>query len=68
FYFKFNNEYLGIWTEENTDLEIRAAAFIGYNASDDSKFEIGPEYRINEFYTGIKSQQFWLSMGWYLTI
>ncbi|RZK45068.1 MAG: DUF2490 domain-containing protein [Pedobacter sp.] len=67
FYLKINNEYLGIWTRENTDLEIRAAAMIGYNATDNNKIELGPEYRINEFYTGTKSQQFWLSIGWYVS-
>ncbi|HTE24206.1 DUF2490 domain-containing protein [Flavitalea sp.] len=68
FYAKFNNEYLGIWSSANTDLEIRASGAMGYNARDNSKIELGLEYRVNEFYTAAKAQQFWVTVAWYLSI
>ena len=68
FYLKFNNEYLGIFSNENTDLEIRASAALGYNVTDDNKIELGLEYRVNEFYTAAKSQQFWITIAWYLSV
>jgi hypothetical protein len=68
FYLKLNNEYLGIFSKEQTDLEIRASAAAGYNATDDNKIELGFEYRVNEFYTAAKAQQFWLTISWYLSV
>jgi hypothetical protein len=46
FYVKFNNEYLGILKDGKGDLEIRGLANLGYNISDDNKFESGVDYRI----------------------
>jgi hypothetical protein len=68
FYGKASNEYLGIWSDQSPDLEIRASAAAGYNASDDNKIELGFEYRINEFNNDINAQQFWLTIVWYLSI
>jgi uncharacterized protein DUF2490 len=68
FYLKVNNEYLGIFSKPNTDLEIRASAALGYNATDDNKIELGLEYRVNEFYTAAKAQQFWITIAWYLSV
>jgi hypothetical protein len=68
FYLKFNNEYLGIWSSANADFEIRASGAIGYNARDNNKIELGLEYRVNEFYTAEKAQQFWITVAWYLSI
>jgi hypothetical protein len=68
FYAKFNNEYLGILADKETDLEIRASLALGYNASDENKIELGVEYRINEFNQPVRAQQYWLTMGWFLSI
>jgi hypothetical protein len=68
FYIKFNNEYLGIWSTANTDLEIRASGAVGYTARDNNKIEIGIEYRVNEFYTAEKAQQFWMTLAWFVSI
>ncbi len=68
FYGKLSNEYLGIWSDESPDLEIRASVAGGYNASDDNKIELGFEYRINEFNKSINAQQFWVTIAWYLSI
>ncbi|RYY29263.1 MAG: DUF2490 domain-containing protein [Chitinophagaceae bacterium] len=68
FYLKLNNEYLGIFSRENSDLEIRASGAIGYNARDNNKVELGLEYRINEFYTAAKAQQYWLTISWFMSI
>ncbi|MHA4846091.1 DUF2490 domain-containing protein [Flavitalea antarctica] len=68
FYLKINNEYLGIWTNAVTDLEIRASGALGYSFRDNNKLELGFEYRINEFYTAAKEQQFWITLAWYISI
>ena len=68
FYGKINNEYLGIFSNSDPDLEIRGLAAIGYNASDNNKIELGLEYRINEFNTQTKAQQFWLTIAWFVSI
>ncbi|MCF0040438.1 DUF2490 domain-containing protein [Dyadobacter fanqingshengii] len=68
FYGKINNEYLGIFSNSDPDLEIRGLAAIGYNASDNNKIELGLEYRVNEFNTQTKAQQFWLTIAWFVSI
>jgi hypothetical protein len=68
FYLKLNNEYLGIFTKDQADLEIRGSAAAGYNATDDNKIELGLEYRVNEFYTAAKAQQFWVTLSWFLSV
>ena len=67
-YLKFNNEYLGIWSDRSADLEIRGLLSLGYNATDDHKFELGVEYRVNEFNQPVKAQQFWVTIGVFLSI
>ena len=67
-YLKFNNEYLGIWSDRSADLEIRGLLALGYNATDDHKFELGVEYRVNEFNQPVKAQQFWVTIGVFLSI
>ena len=67
-YLKFNNEYLGIWADRSADLEIRGLLSLGYNATDDHKFELGVEYRVNEFNQPVKAQQFWVTVGVFLSI
>jgi hypothetical protein len=68
FYGKVNNEYLGLWSDGEGDLEIRGLLALGYNATDDNKVELGVEYRVNEFNNTAKAQQFWLTIGWFVSI
>lgn len=68
FYGKVNNEYLGIFSNSDPDLEIRGLLALGYNASDSNKIELGLEYRVNEFNASIKAQQFWLTIAWFVSI
>ncbi|MCE6992502.1 DUF2490 domain-containing protein [Dyadobacter sp. CY323] len=68
FYAKFNNEYLGIWSTKQTDLEIRGLLALGYNATDNNKVELGLEYRVSGFSETVRAQQFWLSIGWFISI
>jgi hypothetical protein len=68
FYGKVNNEYLGLWSDKEADLEIRASLALGYNATDDNKIELGLEYRVNGFSQVVRSQQIWLTIGWFLSI
>ncbi|CAG5072800.1 hypothetical protein DYBT9623_04340 [Dyadobacter sp. CECT 9623] len=68
FYSKVNNEYLGLWSDGEADLEIRGLLALGYNATDSNKIELGFEYRVNEFDNPAKAQQFWLTIGWFVSI
>ncbi|WP_138485272.1 DUF2490 domain-containing protein [Dyadobacter bucti] len=68
FYGKINNEYLGIFSNSDPDLEIRGLLALGYNASDNNKVELGLEYRVNEFSGLVKAQQFWLTIAWFVSI
>ncbi|MBK9337665.1 MAG: DUF2490 domain-containing protein [Lewinellaceae bacterium] len=67
-YTKINNEYLGILEGVALGLEIRAVGVIGLNISDRNKLELGPDYRTNAFSPGAQRHQFWLYMGWFVTI
>jgi uncharacterized protein (DUF736 family) len=68
FYGKVNNEYLGIFSNSDPDLEIRGLLALGYNASDNNKVELGLDYRVNEFNAPVKANQFWLTIAWFLSI
>ena len=68
FYAKFNNEYLAILADRTMDYEIRGSLALGYNAKDDNKIELGLEYRINEFNQDVNAQQYWVTVGLYLSI
>ena len=67
-YVKAQNEYLGIWSANTIDLEIRASLALGYNAADDNKVELGFEYRVNEFNQPSKAHQYWATISWFLSI
>ncbi len=67
-YAKINNEYLGILEGWALGLEIRAVGVIGLNISDRNKLEFGPDYRTNAFSPGAQRHQFWLYLGWFVTI
>ncbi|GAB4029331.1 DUF2490 domain-containing protein [Spirosoma jeollabukense] len=67
-YVKFNNEYLGIWASNRTDLEIRGSLALGYNAVNDTKIELGFEYRVNEFDQPRQAHQYWATISWFITI
>jgi uncharacterized protein (DUF736 family) len=68
FYGKVSNEYLGIFSNLDPDLEIRGQMALGYNASNSNKVELGLEYRVNEFNAPVKANQYWLTLAWYLSI
>ncbi len=67
-YVKFNNEYLGIWSPNTADLEIRGSLALGYNVIDTSKIELGIEYRVNEFNQPSKAHQYWTTLSWFFSI
>lgn len=68
FYAKLNNEYLGIYEDKSADLEIRGLLALGYNATDNNRIELGFEYRVNEFNKSVQAQQYWMTIGWFISI
>jgi hypothetical protein len=68
FYFKLNNEYLFAIEGRETDFELRLIPAFGYALSDNNKFEFGIDYRLNEFISGASRNQFWLYLGWFISM
>ena len=68
FYFKLNNEYLFSVNGKETDLKLRLIPSSGYSFKDNNKFEIGNDYRLNEFISGVFGNQFWLYLCWFLSV
>ena len=68
FYFKLNNEYLFAIEGRETDLELRLIPAFGYAFNDNNKFEFGIDYRVNEFKSGASRNQFWLYLGWFISM
>lgn len=67
FYLKLNNEYLFSFEGKETDVEIRLIPALGYAFNDNNKFELGIDYRVSEFKSGISRNQFWLYLGWFIS-
>lgn len=67
-YVKVNNEYLGIWSSQTTDLEIRSSLALGYNLANTNKIELGLEHRVNELGQLDKAHQFWVTLFFFVSI
>ena len=68
FYFKVNNEYIFSVEGKDTDFELRLIPAFGYAFNDNNKFEFGIDYRLNEFISGVSRNQFWLYLGWFISM
>jgi hypothetical protein len=66
-YLKLGNEYLQAWQAASGDLEIRAIPTLGYAFTDNSKLELGLDYRVNGFVQGAAEQTLWTALQWFLT-
>lgn len=66
-YIKLGNEYLQAWQAGSGDLEIRAIPTLGYAFTDNSKLELGLDYRVNGFVQGAAEQTLWTALQWFLT-
>jgi hypothetical protein len=68
FYLKVSNEYLGSFEGPDFDLEIRGLGALGFNLTDNNKFELGLDYRVNAFLTSPARHNFWGYLGWFVSI
>lgn len=71
FYFKINNEYLGIFKEkEDADFELRLSPFLGYTINNNNKIEGGLDYRVNSFIENNNDSKhsFWFTIHWLLVL
>jgi len=66
-YLKLGNEYLQAWQANSTDLEIRAIPTLGYAFTDNSKIELGLDYRVNSFLSGKTEHTLWTALQWFIT-
>ena len=68
FYLKINNEYLYGWQNSENDIEIRVVPLLGYNFVDNSKLELGLDYRLDSFLNSTPRNSFWVSINWFFRI
>lgn len=68
FYLKLSNEYLGILEGGEADLEIRGLAALGWSQADYNKFEFGLDYRADALIHTSGRHNFWMYLGWFLSI
>lgn len=65
YYLKFSNEYVGILKDQQGNLEIRGAASLGYNLSDNTQLETGFDYRAENLIKSTTEHLIWLTIGFY---
>lgn len=68
FYLKINNEYLNSLQDGSYGLEIRLVPSLGFAFNDNSKVELGVDYRLADFLKGPAESSFWLPLTWYIGI
>lgn len=68
FFLKLNNEYLNSLYNKTYDLEIRGAAFLGYELSPNNKLELGFDYRIDSFISGMPRNRLWIGLNFYQSL
>ncbi len=67
-YLKINNELLNKIQSSTYEMEIRIVPLLGYTIRDNSKVEIGLDYRLSSFLTSTKKNNFWMAFNWYIEI
>ena len=63
FYFKCHNEYVNSIQSANYDLEVRLIPLIGCNLSDIHSLDVGLDYRVRSFLSGITQHIFWMNVN-----
>lgn len=66
-FIKLNHEYLNALEGEAYELEIRAAAFVGYFIAPGSKLELGMDYRLASFLNERSNHRTWMAINYYRT-
>ncbi len=68
FFLKLSNEYLNAFQENDYDLEVRTAAYLGYALSPAGKLELGLDHRANSFISGYARHRFWIGLNYFYTL
>jgi hypothetical protein len=68
FYLKSSIEELCIYNHKQPSFETRLVNMFGYKVSENNKFEIGFDTRLNNIFKNNTKQTYWLSVNWYLNI
>lgn len=68
FYLKMNNEYVLSFQNRQEDLEVRLVSSLGYRLSKNNRFELGLDYRIDNFVSNNTRSRYWLLLNWYGSI
>lgn len=64
-YFKFGNEYIWSYQDNQSDIEIRLIPVFGYVVNLKNRLEFGIDYRYNEFLYFPSDHDFWIKLSWY---
>lgn len=68
FFLKVNNEYLNSFQQNQYDLEIRLAAFLGFQINPDYTLELGLENRTDSFIENNTRHRLWISLNFFQSI
>ncbi len=66
-YLKINHEHLGIWNNDDFNLESRLVTVLGRKINQYQKIEIGPDYRLDGYINRETRHRVWLRIDWYWT-
>ena len=67
-YLKISNEYLYKIQDSDSEMEMRLVPLLGYDISENLKWETGLDYRINPAFSHPKRDSFWVSMNFYIEL
>lgn len=67
-YFKLNNEYLYSTQASESNLEIRVVPLLGYDISENLKWETGLDYRASSVLKTNKQHSYWVTLNFYIEI
>lgn len=67
-YIMLSDEMLYAYHQAMMSWENRLVASLGKNINDNSRVEIGPDYRLDADFGGLLRTRWWLKLGWYMAI
>lgn len=67
-YLKISNEYLYKIQGSDSEMEIRLVPLLGYDISENLKWETGLDYRLSPAFSHPKRDSFWVSMNFYIDL
>lgn len=67
-YLKMNTEFLNSLQDKTYTPELRIVPFLGYEFTDNHKFELGLDYRLSSFFDSSSRHSLWVNLGWFVKL